>query len=231
MVHESKGDEKKAQKGIVIIDNIDYLFKKDNNNSISIVIEKLISFIEGSETVVHFDNYFNNRTIKFDSSFVTFVFIGNFEQLLRERKTSGFKDKPDNFDNIKKEDLISLGFPRKIINNASIYKTSLLTIHDIYEIMTNSAYSALFEYYGFASDNGVKLNVTEGAIRKIAQLVYEKKIGAEGIKVVLEEILGNAIFEIEMNRGIYSSIKLTGDTMEKNPPYVLYKRKNKNISN
>lgn len=228
LVTAADGNVLKAEKGLVVIDNIDILFDDYlDKGSKDMVLNALLSFIDGNETMVTF-NTEPNQTIKFDSSFVTFAFVGSFEKLLKRKNLAGFKEITDkHYEELNKEDLISYGFPREILNKTSIYKMNELTKEDLFNILIGSENSMLLEYYKFANRNGVKLNINYEAIYKIAELAHEKNIGASGIKTVLEELLGNAIFEVEMNKGIYSSIKLTDETMEKEPPYILYKRKTK----
>ena len=185
--------------------------------------------MEGSIYRINTGNDINPNFIMFDTSRVTFVLAGAFSDLVYKQKSIGINHELETqkkYKDITIEDLNKYGLSSEILRRVSVYNLNELTVDDLIDIMKYSKNSALQEYYKYAKKKGIKLYIDDNAIRKIAEIAIKKNIGASGIKATLNELLNEAFFEIGMHTNSYSSIKITEESINQKPPYILYKKRN-----
>lgn len=230
LYEKANGNLEAAEHGIIVIDEID---KKVTNQKGDVsgdrVLNAILTMMEGSIVRINTGSEFNPNYIMFDTSKVTFVLCGAFSDLVVKLKGIGFNaelEKQKKYKEIIKEDLKKYGLSNDLMRRISIYRLNELTVDDLINIMKYSKNSALLEYYRYAKKKDIKLNIDDDAIRKIAEIAIKEGTGASSIKSILNNLLNKAFFEVCYNEGIYSSIKITEDSIDKNPPYILYKKRN-----
>lgn len=223
-------DIEKTEHGIIVIDEIDKKVTNDNKDvSGTRVLNSLLSMMEGNKYSVNVSkSEYAPHYVTIDTSRITFVLLGAFSDLITTEKHIGIGVEhltEKKYNEITMEDLKNYGLSSELLRRVSIYKLKELTIDDLVDIINNSDNSALKEYYHYAKVKKIKLYVNEKAIRKIAEKAILKKTGASGIKATLNEVLNDAFLEVSMNPGVYSSIKLTEESLKQEPPYILIKKR------
>lgn len=230
LYEKAHGNLEAAEHGIVALDEIDKKVTGQKGDvSGERVLNSLLTMMEGSIYRINTGNDFNPNYVMFDTSRVTFILAGACSDLVRKQKGMGINSELEvtkKYKDISIDDLVRYGFTRETLRRVSIYCLCELTVEDLIQIMKDGKNSALKEYIRYAKKKGVKLYIDDGAIRKIAEIASEKNTGASGIKSTLDELLNDAFFEIGMHSNTYSSIKITEKSIEKDPPYILRKKRN-----
>jgi len=231
LYNNANGNLEAAEHGIIAIDEID---KKCTGHKDDVsgarVLNAILTMMEGTVVRINTNGSdYNPNYVMFDTSKVTFVLAGAFSELAIKQKSIGINnelEKQKTYQEITLDDLKKYGLTNDILRRLSIYKLKELTEEDLIKIMKDSKNSALLEYYRYAKKKGVKLNINDKAISKIAKLAIKENTGASSIKAILNNILNDAFFEVGINPGIYSSIRVTEESMDKVPPYILTKKRN-----
>lgn len=105
--------------------------------------------------------------------------------------------------NITQDDLIKYGMIPELVGRFPvIVPFHHLTEGDIRRIITEPKNSYLKQYIKLIESEGVSLTITDEAIDEIARKVVAKRVGARGIKSVLDEIMLDIIFEIPENPNV-----------------------------
>ena len=227
---KAHGNLEAAEHGIIVIDEIDKKVTSQKGDvSGDRVLNAILTMMEGSTVRINTGSEFNPNYIMFDTSRVTFVLAGAFSELVTKQKSIGINAKLEwqkKYKEIIKEDLKKYGVSNDLLRRISIYRLNELTVDDLINIMKHSKNSALLEYYRYAEKKGVKLNIDDDTIRKIAEIAIKEGTGASSIKSILNNLLNKAFFEVGISNNTYSSIKLTSESIDKEPPYILYKKRN-----
>lgn len=180
------GDDKKAAKSIIYIDEIDKLRKKDSNGSGPDVNglgvqQSLLKLLEGSDVPYISRNSLNGEyDKKMNTKNIMFICSGAFVGL-REPTVQGLTD----FGMI----------PEFLGRFPVITKLQELTLEDYKKILKDSKDSILNSFSEWFSSEGIELEVQDSAIQLIAQRAIDKGLGARGLHSVLDETLLNAQFE------------------------------------
>lgn len=230
LYNKANGNLEAAEHGIIVIDEIDKkITSRKGDVSGDRVLNALLTMMEGSITRINTGSEYNPNYIMFDTSRVTFILAGAFSELAYKQKGIGINSELEiikKYKDITIEDLNKYGLSSEILRRVSVYNLKELTVDNLVDIMKYSKNSALLEYHKYAEKKGVKLYIDDNTIKKIAEIAIKKNVGASSIKDTLNELLSDAFFEIGMNPDIYSSIKISEETINNNPPYVLYKKRN-----
>ena len=224
----AEGDLEAAQKGILVIDEIDKKASNDRNDiSGERVLNSLLPMMEGTTFKVNIGTEDDPNFITFDTSYLTVVLLGAFSDLSNSIKGLGFNnqlEKTKSYKDISKSELKKYGIPNELLGRVSIFRLKELNADDLLNIMLNSKNSAYKELMSYAKKKKIKLNITEDALKKIANDAIKKDVGVRGIKTTLNEITDSAFFEVNMNKDKYNSIEITEETLNSNPPYILQKK-------
>ena len=227
LIEAADYDIKKAEKGIVFIDEIDKIAKKSENVSITRdvsgegVQQALLKIIEGTVASVPPQGgrkHPNQEMLKIDTSNILFICGGAFVGLDKviEKRTSvsnmGFgakveeneeKDLGSLFKLLHPDDLVKFGLIPEFIGRLPIHVSlDNLKEEDLVRILTEPKNSIIRQYTtSFVLDN-IKLTFTDDAIKAIAKKSFEQKTGARGLRSIVENLMMNISYSVPSMKNV-----------------------------
>ena len=227
LIEAADFDIKKAEKGIIFIDEIDKIAKKGENVSITRdvsgegVQQALLKIIEGTIASVPPQGgrkHPNQEMLKIDTSNILFICGGAFVGLDKviEKRTAvssmGFgakveeneeKDLGELFKLLHPDDLVKFGLIPEFIGRLPIHVSlDNLREEDLVRILTEPKNSIIRQYTtSFALDN-IKLTFTDEAVHAIARKSFEQKTGARGLRSIVENLMMDISYSIPSVPGV-----------------------------
>lgn len=212
-------DVERAETGIVFIDEIDKIAKKDTSRSRDVsgesVQQGMLKLLEGSEVEVPVGATSKNAMVPLatiNTKNILFICGGAFpdlEDIIKERLNKqaaiGFMgDLSDKYDhdkdimkNVTGEDLRKFGMIPEFLGRLPIVFTlDGLTEDMLVKILTNPKNAIIKQYQKLLELDEVKLEFTEEALKTIARKAMEKKTGARALRAIIEEFMLDVMFEI-----------------------------------
>lgn len=216
ILNEAGGNLEKAERGIIVIDEIDKKANNPNQHSDvtrGAVLDSLLKMIEGEkydlEIKVNTPAGPGVQKVTFDTRRLTFAILGAFDGLDKFReariktaskpKSMGFQTEAQQdeakkeLDGINKgfisEDYVAYGFTDQFTNrfDKKIYLNKL-TRENLLDIAKNSISSPLVLLQEDYAKYGIDITYTEDFYEKIADIAFTKKSGARSIKEVFEDL-------------------------------------------
>ena len=227
LLNKSGGNQELAEKGIIIIDEVDKLASEGRSSEVNKrdVQEALLKIVEDGT----FDLYYGGKSISFKTGNLMIVAMGSFSRIkLEEKKVVGFENKSikKEYKDLTREDLIKNGMiPEFIGRFPVIVQMNELSINSFIRILDKSKNNTLIQNKDFLSKEGIELVVEDDAKLAIAKVAEKQKLGARSLDEIVETALSKASFEIAMNPGEYEKLIITPETIEDNKSYKLIRKK------
>ena len=243
LVQAADGDIKKAERGIIFIDEIDKIARMSENRSITRdvsgegVQQALLKIIEGAVVNVPPKGgrkHPGQDSLQVDTTNILFICGGAFdglEDIIKRKQGSnvlGFnQDKKSKVEqdkiisNVETDDLVKYGLIPELIGRLHMIATlNEITKEDMVHILTEPKNALIKQYIKLFEMDNVTLEFEKDALLELANLAIIRKTGARGLRSILEDIMLDIMFDLPKYKS--KKIVITKDVvLKKEEPKVI----------
>ncbi|EKO98775.1 ATP-dependent Clp protease ATP-binding subunit ClpX [Leptospira interrogans] len=252
LIQNADNDIKKAEVGIIYIDEVDKIARKSDSASITRdvggegVQQALLKIIEGTVANVPPQGgrkHPHQEYLQVDTKNILFILGGAFVDLpniIKSRtgiKTIGFGSEEQRIQSENKdvlmeqvipEDLIKFGLIPEFIGRLPIVATlQELNVDMLRQIFREPKNSVLKQYTRLLELENVKLTFHDEAIDKIAELAIKRESGARGLRAIVENIMLDLMFDIPSRKDIEEVIITAEVISNRVAPTLILKKESK----
>ena len=221
LLQAAGGDIEKCQQGIIYIDEVDKICRKDENPSITRdvsgegVQQALLKILEGTVANVPPQGgrkHTHQEFFQIDTTNILFIcggaFVGLDKAIQRRAGTRalGFtadvksgktQDVGTTLEQLEPEDLIRYGLIPEFVGRLPV----IGTLHELdrtalIQILTKPRNAVTRQYQKLFEFENVKLRFTDGALDAIAELALQRKVGARGLRMIIEDLMLDMMYTL-----------------------------------
>jgi len=248
LYHNSDYNVDRTEKGIIYIDEIDKIARKNSNPSITRdvsgegVQQSLLKIIEG--TIANIPpkggrKHPEQPLVKIDTSNILFICGGTFDGIENvidrrvrgggigfDREVNQISNKNLNIKNIQVEDIIKFGFLPELIGRLPIIShLDYLDKKALLNILTKPKNCIVNQYVELFKIDNIALTFDKDALDLIVEKAEKRKIGARALRSIIEEVMIDIMYDIPSKKNI-KSCTITKAVIQKtaSPKLQFYKK-------
>ena len=252
LIKAANDDIKKAERGIVYIDEIDKIARSGENRSITKdvsgegVQHALLKILEGTVASVPPQGgrqHPQQEMLKIDTRNILFICGGAFagiEKIVERennKNTIGFgqafdkkeeKTLSEQLRGLTPQDLMKFGLTPEFVGRLPIFVAlDELDEEAMVKILTEPRNSLVKQYQKLLELDGVELEFEDEALREIAQIAMRKNTGARGLRAIMENIMQDIMFSIPDEKDVKKVIITKAFVLEEDDPVIIRGKKEK----
>ena len=252
LIRAADNDIKRAEKGIIYIDEIDKIARKGENRSITRdvsgegVQQGLLKILEGTVASVPPQGgrkHPQQEMLQIDTSNILFICGGAFagiEKILAEKDNKNaigfgqaFEEKKEKtlteqLRGLTPQDFIKFGLTPEFVGRLPVFVTlDELNKEALVRILTEPRNALVKQYRKLLEIDGVELEFEPEALREIAQTALLKNTGARGLRAIMENVMENIMFDIPDEENVKKCILTKASVLGEEQPVIVRGKENR----